>query len=121
MEEASDTALASHVSVCSDSGEVVAKFTSMRFSEIEGTPGVSGSMESLVHQIAWPPAKPMEDPLPISHVVLVCNNPDLRVNYAKTLPSEVQALVVDSSKDLADQASCLPLGEETASVYSVHS
>ena len=117
VEKASNTALASHVSVCSDAGEVVAKFTSMRFSEIEGTPGVSGSMESLVHQIAWPPAKPMEDPLPISHVVFVCNNLDLREKYAQTLPAEVQTLMVDSSKDLAAQASGLPLTKETVIVY----
>ena len=112
VEEVSDTALASHGSVCSDAGKVVAKFTSIRFSEIEGIPGLSGSMGSLVHQITWPPATLMENPLPISHVVLVCNNLALRDKYAKTLPAEVQVLAIDSSKDLTAQASYLPLRRE---------
>ncbi|KAG8156339.1 hypothetical protein KVR01_013791 [Diaporthe batatas] len=49
-----------HVSVCDDEGRVLVRFRSMRFSEIEGTPGVSGSVESLVHRLAWVPA-------PLSH------------------------------------------------------
>ena len=45
VEEATDSALAVHVSVLSESGAVLAKFKSMRFSEIDGTPGVSSSVE----------------------------------------------------------------------------
>ncbi|KAH6651598.1 6-methyl salicylic acid synthase [Truncatella angustata] len=54
VEEASERgAPAVHVSVCDDDGRVIAKFQSMRFSEIEGTPGASGSVESLVHGLTW--------------------------------------------------------------------
>lgn len=52
VQKATGADLVSHVSVLNDAGKVLAKFTSMRFSEIEGTPGASGSMESLVHRIA---------------------------------------------------------------------
>ncbi|KAJ5104358.1 hypothetical protein NUU61_001705 [Penicillium alfredii] len=117
VEEASDTALASHVSVCNDAGEVIAKFTSMRFSEIEGTPGINGSIESLVHQIAWPPVGPVEEPLPISRVVVVSNSLVLREKYAQTLPAKVRAFQVDSARDLAAQAGSLLLNKETAIVY----
>ncbi|KAI4704831.1 Type I Iterative PKS [Alternaria sp. Ai002NY15] len=57
VEEAGERgAPAVHVNVCNEEGRVLAKFGSMRFSEIEGTPGVSGGVESLVHTIAWVPA-----------------------------------------------------------------
>ncbi|KAF6823072.1 type I polyketide synthase [Colletotrichum plurivorum] len=64
VEEASERgAPAVHVSVCDDDGRVIVKFQSMRFSEIEGTPGASGSVESLVHRLTWVPA-------PFSHKAL---------------------------------------------------
>ena len=71
VEEASDTTLASHVSVYNDAGEVVAKLTSMRFFKIEVTAAMNSSMEHLVYQIAWPPASPVEEHLFIPQVVLV--------------------------------------------------
>lgn len=115
VQEASDTALASHVSVCNDAGQVVAKFTSMRFSEIEGTPGVSGSMESLVHQIAWPPVAMSEEPAPIDKIVLVSDNATLAKTYASTIPKKVERFVVSSAAKLNKDT--LPLGKNTAIVY----
>ena len=115
VQEATDTAMASHVSVCNPQGEVVAKFTSMRFSEIEGTPGVSGSMESLVHQIAWPPVAMSEEPAPIDKIVLVSANSTLAKTYGATLPKKVERTIVSSAAGL--DKSSLPLGKNTAIVY----
>ena len=115
VQEASDTALASHVSVCNDAGQIVAKFTSMRFSEIEGTPGAggSGSMESLVHQIAWPPVALSEEPQPIDKIVIVSEDAVLAKTYARTLPKKTQSTVVSSAAQL-DKAT---LDKNTAIAY----
>ncbi|PYH83264.1 6-methylsalicylic acid synthase [Aspergillus uvarum CBS 121591] len=117
VQEASDTALASHVSVCDEAGNVVAKFTSMRFSEIEGTPGVSGSMESLVHQMAWPPAVPAEEPLPINQLLLVSEDVALREAYAATIPSPIQVTQLAHSTDLIINRADSLLTKETVIVY----
>ncbi|KAI9928670.1 hypothetical protein ASPWEDRAFT_36436 [Aspergillus wentii DTO 134E9] len=118
VQEASDSTLASHVSVCDEAGNVVAKFTSMRFSEIEGTPGVSGSMESLVHQMAWPPAVPAEEPLPINQLVLISDDAALREKYAATISGKTQIFQLSNADDLAANRDVLPLNsKETAIVY----
>jgi 6-methylsalicylic acid synthase len=120
VEKASDSELTSHVAICDDTGAVLARFTSMRFSEIEGTPGANGSVESLVHQITWPPVAPAEEPLPISRVVLLSNNRSLREAYASTLPKDTGRVIVDSVAALAtyaSQSSSQTLKESTAIVY----
>ncbi|KAJ5169311.1 Acyl transferase/acyl hydrolase/lysophospholipase [Penicillium coprophilum] len=117
VEEASDTVPTSHVSVVSETGEVLAKFTAMRFSEIEGTPGVSGSMESLVHQIAWPPATPAEEPLPITTVILVSPDATTRAQYAATLPTGIQSFQYSTTQDFFSDASSLPLEKGTVVTY----
>ncbi|KAJ5415513.1 Acyl transferase/acyl hydrolase/lysophospholipase [Penicillium sp. CMV-2018d] len=117
VEEISDAVPTSHVSVLSEKGEVLAKFTAMRFAEIEGTPGVSGSMESLVHQIAWPPATPAEEPLPITKVILVSPNAGTRAQYVATLPSQIQSFQFSTTQDLFSNASSLPLEKGTVVAY----
>ena len=105
VEEATDTALAVHVSVLDEEGRRLAKFQSMRFSEIEGTPGVSGSVESLVHQLAWPPAAYSERPLPIKDVILVCAEKGLAEKYARSLQKKVRsAIIVQSVAQLCSEA-----------------
>ena len=71
VEEAPNAGLAVDVSILDKSGQPLLKISSMRFSEIEGTPGASGSIESLVHQIAWPPTTFSERPLEISNMVII--------------------------------------------------
>ncbi|KAJ6189146.1 hypothetical protein N7519_004054 [Penicillium mononematosum] len=117
VEKTSDAVPTSHVSVLSESGEVVAKFTAMRFSEIGGTPGVSGSMESLVHQIAWPPATPAEEPLSITTVILVSPDATTRAQHAATLPTKVQSFQFSTTQDLFSNASSLPLQKGTVVAY----
>jgi 6-methylsalicylic acid synthase len=76
VEEACERgAPAVHVNVCNEEGRVLAKFESMRFSEIEGTPGVSGSVESLVHHIAWVPAPFSRKAASWDNFILVSEDP----------------------------------------------
>ncbi|CAI7595643.1 unnamed protein product [Penicillium bialowiezense] len=116
VQEASDSALASHVSVCDEDGNVMAKFTSMRFAEIEGTPGVSGSMDSLVHQMAWPPAVPAEEPLPIDHIVIISEDQELVEKYAVTLPKSTKAISFSKAGDLAAQWDSLALDHKRTAI-----
>ncbi|KAI1824704.1 6-MSAS [Xylaria intraflava] len=92
VEEASERgAPAVHVSVCDEDGNVVAKFQSMRFSEIEGTPGVSGSVESLVHSLAWVPAPFESKPAVWDTAVLISEDASILARYSKQLKNQTQA------------------------------
>lgn len=63
---------ASDITVADLAGEALAKFTAMRFSEIEGTPGERSNVDTLVHQLAWKPVLlPAEPKLALSHVVTI--------------------------------------------------
>ncbi|KEY69314.1 hypothetical protein S7711_01764 [Stachybotrys chartarum IBT 7711] len=75
VEEAADSkSPAAHVTVISEQGETLAKFQSMRFSEVEGASGVSGGVESLVHRIDWIPPTFSEKPRSLSNVLLVSSD-----------------------------------------------
>ncbi|KAH8698122.1 6-methylsalicylic acid synthase MsaS [Phaeosphaeriaceae sp. PMI808] len=115
VQEATDTNLASHVSVLNEAGQVLAKFTSMRFSEIEGTPGASGSMESLVHRIAWSPARLAEEPIGIDHVVLVYDDRSMADQYTSTISHKMKTTMVPAGDDLSSVSSSFAKG--TAVVY----
>ncbi|KAH9845024.1 6-methylsalicylic acid synthase (mellein synthase) [Teratosphaeria destructans] len=89
IEAAPDSiSLASHVSVLDESGTLLAKFKSMRFSEVEGASGMSGSTESLVHLINWVPPKFSEKPRRLSSVLLVSDDEDKLAAYHKQLESQ---------------------------------
>ncbi|KAF9891170.1 hypothetical protein FE257_004734 [Aspergillus nanangensis] len=120
VERGLDNETTVHVTICEATGTVLARITSMRFSEIEGTSRATGSIEGLVHQIAWPPAAPAEEPLPISRVVLLSNNISLCDAYTNTLPVKIDRIWVNSAAALATQISESPtnrLDESTAIVY----
>ena len=88
VEEASASAtnLAVDVTITDESGKALAKFNSMRFSEIEGTPGAGNNVDGLVHQLAWTPARLSEEALPLTRVVFVSSEDNsLLKTYAKQL------------------------------------
>ena len=107
-----DTAskLSVHITVTDIEGNSLVAFQSMRFAEIEGTPGVSGSTGSLVHQLAWPPATLANNPLQFKHVVLASKDALALQIYQKTFnrlniteqtisPSEISSISMENSKD----------------------
>ncbi|EFR05306.1 6-methylsalicylic acid synthase [Nannizzia gypsea CBS 118893] len=97
-----DVEYSCHVYILSEDCRLLAKFTSMRFSEIEGTPGASGSMSSLVHRVAWPPACPAEEPIPIQSIILIAKCNTTRDTYAKTLPAKIQLEQLATPEALQD-------------------
>lgn len=83
VEEASDSiSPAAHVTVLTEQGMMIAKFQALRFSDVEGATGISGSVESLVHQLAWIPPKLSEKPTSFSRLVLICKDPATLAQYA---------------------------------------
>ncbi|KAH7408876.1 polyketide syntase 2 [Cadophora sp. MPI-SDFR-AT-0126] len=63
--------LASDVTVAAENGRILAKFTMMRFAEIEGTIRSGGRIDDLIHSVAWVPARLAETPTPLERVVII--------------------------------------------------
>nr|WQM87381.1 6-Methyl salicylic acid synthase [Xylaria grammica] len=118
VEEASERgAPAVHVSVCDDDGNVVAKFQSMRFSEIEGTPGVSGSVESLVHSLAWVPAPFETKAIAWEKAVLISDDESTLSRYSKQLKLRLQAKEILQFSTAADFVNEARIAPNTAILY----
>ncbi|KAL8747978.1 MAG: hypothetical protein Q9190_000190 [Brigantiaea leucoxantha] len=79
VREVTDTELAVHIDVLDESGKLLARIQNMRFAEIEGTIGASGSVESLVYQLCWPLMPLAEQPLDLGHVMLVSKSEDVQI------------------------------------------
>lgn len=71
VKEAPGTQLAVDLDVLDEQGQLVAKMLNMRFAEIEGTTGASGSIESLVHRTSWLPIPLAEKPLSLKNTIIV--------------------------------------------------
>jgi 6-methylsalicylic acid synthase len=104
VKQSADSELASDVTVIDEVGHTLAKFTTMRFSEIEGTPGLTISTEGLVHQVAWPPARLLDDALSLKRAIIISEAEDCRVRAyieqfsARKVP--VQVLSIDDFESL---------------------
>src|SRR5699024_1767854 len=104
VQQDTSTEYSSHVHILDEPGTLLAKFTSMRFSEIEGTPGASGgSILGLVHRMAWPPALPAEKPIRVERAILIGSDVSMRDKYASTLPAHVRSIQLSAADDLDNQ------------------
>lgn len=116
-----------HVSVCDDDGHVLVRFRSMRFSEIEGTPGVSGSVESLVHRLAWVPAPMSHRPAGWDKAVLLSEDEDVLGLYGSQLgpmlriPDAASTISLQLSPQQGDvpqlRSICSDAGSNAAVIY----
>ena len=120
VEPSANADLAVDVCVLGEEGAPLFKFIAMRFSEIEGTPGSSGSSESLVHQMSWPPATFSEKPLPISHIVLISEHKPTLDEYVQYLSSKsISTSSISRAGDLSESTiSSLLSNKDTAVVYA---
>lgn len=110
-----------HVSVCDEGGRILAKFESMRFSEIEGTPGVSGSVESLVHQLGWVPAPLSNKAVTWEKAVLVSDDENILRRYRKEVAQKLRIqdaniLQLRSAAELVNDTG-VTINSNTAIVY----
>ena len=109
--------LAVDVSVLDPSGHVLVSISAMRFAEIEGTIGASGSVESLVHQISWPPMPLTEEPLALGRVVVISRDQDAIERSHTALKTRATSFTSCTSvKDLREDAVSLSSGENQTAI-----
>ncbi|KAI4126609.1 MAG: hypothetical protein LQ338_003659 [Usnochroma carphineum] len=120
VQEATETELAVHINILDERGKPLAKIQNMRFAEIEGTIGASGSMESLVHQLSWPPIPLAEQPLSLGHVMLISKGEDTVQKCQKALQTQVTSITThSSSRQIPDGAVPSSKGNTTAVIIYV--
>ncbi|KAK6544885.1 hypothetical protein TWF694_001564 [Orbilia ellipsospora] len=94
-----------NVAITNEEGKKVAQINGMRFSAVEGTPGVSGSVESLVHQISWPPAILEEEPFHLKHVIFVSEQSETLTAYIQELRRrKITATIANTPAQLEEES-----------------
>ncbi|KAH8693010.1 polyketide synthase [Talaromyces proteolyticus] len=107
---------AAHINVYNEQGDRLVCIESMQFSELEGNISSNAGLESLVHQIAWPPAIYNEMALPFSNIVLISRDSALAHLYRESLSSTVLTIIVlDNIGELLSRMK--DLEGDTAVVY----
>ena len=110
--------LAADVTVTDMSGAAIAKFSGMRFSEIEGEALADKNMDKMVHQIAWRPAELSEKPLPLKYVVFVTDDENSFLSgYKKALRKKRIDFTVFNSAEALSNASVDLDAEGTIVMY----
>lgn len=105
VQEATQTELAVHTTILDDDGRTLASIEDMRFAEIEGTIGASGSVESLVHQVSWPPMSLTEEPLALGHMMIISSDSEAVEKCHRVLKSRTASIqVYPSVKEIPDTA-----------------
>ncbi|KIK57881.1 polyketide synthase [Collybiopsis luxurians FD-317 M1] len=89
-----------HVSILNEQGLLLAKFTSMRFAEVEGASGTGGGVDSLVHQVSWIPPKFSEKPRAMNQVVLISTRSEIQAEYATQLGPQTRIFSLNSAEEL---------------------
>ncbi|KAF2087497.1 6-methylsalicylic acid synthase [Saccharata proteae CBS 121410] len=121
VEEASDAkSPAVHVSVLNEAGQLLAKFQSMRCPEVEATSGGNGSINGLVHQIAWVPPKFAEKPLTFSDIALISDDATTLNLYSQQLQKSVKNVFkLERAEELQQQKVLSALGNKNSAVVYV--
>ena len=101
--------LAADITVHEESGKALAAFRQMQFAEIEGSPGASASVESLVHQLAWIPATLVEKPRSFDHIIIIAAYRDhLCQKYEEQLAQmNIKRTILDSPTRLTENRDLL--------------
>ncbi|KAF2749695.1 polyketide syntase 2 [Sporormia fimetaria CBS 119925] len=111
---------ASDVIITDEDGKVLAKFTSMRFSEIEASRKGKDDVDGLVHNLAWPPATLAEEPYDLKRVVLLGERTTVshyqRELHARGIPLDILESTTDiDSFDCAKSATFVYVPDSTQS------
>jgi 6-methylsalicylic acid synthase len=100
---------ASDVTITNENGIVLAKFTSMRFSEIEASRKGKDDVDGLVHTLAWPPARLSETPHALEHVVLLGNKSATAAYGAVLRKKGIKADCIDSPAHIGELTCTSPV------------
>ncbi|KAG4433787.1 hypothetical protein IFR05_010726 [Cadophora sp. M221] len=113
--------LASDVTVAAEDGRILAKFTTMRFAEIEGTIGSGGRLDELIHSVAWVPARLAENPTALERVIIVgAEGQHIVKKYMRQLSKRGISVACVSVEDL-DETLTRTESKGTVIVYVPHS
>ena len=105
------------VSALNIHGELLAKFQSIRLTEVEGASGVGGNMDSLVHQMAWVPARLSEKPLRLKQAVLISQDSKILDQYGSELQRHIsKTMKVNTAQELKQTDVSAILGEKDSAV-----
>ncbi|KAK6840894.1 6-methyl salicylic acid synthase [Apiospora arundinis] len=100
-------------------GTKLARISSMIFSEVEGARGVSGTVDGLVHRMAWIPPKFAETPRDLGNVLLVAAHPEHFITRLRYESKEL--LHISSAQELegsrADEALSLLAKKGSTVIY----
>ncbi|KAI9719366.1 MAG: Type I Iterative PKS [Chrysothrix sp. TS-e1954] len=107
------------VSVLDVDGKLLAKLESIRLTEMESDAAASGTIDSLVHHMAWVPARLSEKPLSLKEVVVVSHDRKTLEQYGVELQRHVPRItVLESAQELQQKNSASVLdGKSSAIVY----
>ncbi|KAF9058599.1 acyl transferase domain-containing protein [Rhodocollybia butyracea] len=113
---------ACHVTILNEQGVMLDKFESMKFSEVGGSKGTEGSMDSLVHHIAWIPAKFSDKPRRLDHVVLISSTSEVLDTFANQLKAHTKEIFkLSSIKELENADVLVALGDKHSAVIYIPS
>lgn len=121
VEEANDSlGLAADISVLNESGQLLSKLVSMRFSDIEAASDRTTGVHALVHQLAWVPPSFAETPLALEHVLLVCDDGELSRAYTNGIQTIAKEFLhISSVDDIEDPAVSDLLGHNNSAIIYV--
>lgn len=102
------------VSILDLSGAVLAKVESIKLTEVESEPKKDTSMDSLVHQLAWVPARLAEKPLLLDDVVICSEEDNTCKSYEVQLKRHVARIA--RVKSVADLRNGCALARATSAI-----
>ncbi|PVI03989.1 hypothetical protein DM02DRAFT_208403 [Periconia macrospinosa] len=102
VEEVTDEkSLAANISVLGLSGEVLAKLSCMRFSDVEVVSDHVTGIDALCYQMTWIPPIFAEMPIKLAHVLMISEGRSNVAKYMDQLVGHVKSLVqISSSEDV---------------------
>ncbi|KAE8148403.1 hypothetical protein BDV25DRAFT_168491 [Aspergillus avenaceus] len=119
INKATEHDLTAHVNICDETGTIVLQIISMKFAEIEEATGARGSIDSLVHHLAWPPAIYSEIALSFNNIILASRDESLASIYASSLTKESQMnIFLTSSNKLVEGTECRGLLARTDTIIA---
>ena len=116
LPSSSNENLAVDVSVLDSSGHVLVNILEMRFSEMEGTVGASGSVESLVHQISWPPMALTEESLVLGNIIVISRDQDAVERSRTALKNRASFKSYTSVSDLRKESASASSPEKQTTI-----
>ncbi|KAF2229154.1 6-methyl salicylic acid synthase [Viridothelium virens] len=116
--ESSDTqGRSANVTILDVHGRLLAKLESIRYADVEVASRVSGSVDSLVHRVAWVPARLSEDPLVLKQALVLSQDIETLHRYGSELRRHVpKIMMINTVQELNQTGVSAMLSEKDSAV-----